>query len=139
MAPSNHDVRVLSGLVAATLRSIDIYNAAQGKATNLQVKALYARRAIERRQVTAELNREMNRLSGASFGMTGARLSQTPNEPPVPEIALAEAGLLYLCHEAMNDPLLSAPVHSLIRRACDLIKMGQDEMLNLHQLTREAS
>jgi hypothetical protein len=39
----------------------------------------------------------------------------------------------------MIDPLLSAPVQSLIRRAYDLIKMGQDEMLNLHHLTRAAS
>jgi hypothetical protein len=139
MAPSDYDVRVLSGLVAATLRSIEIYDAAQGKAANLQVKALYARRAIERRQVTAELSREMIRLSGASFRMTDARLSQPPPQPPLPEIALAEAGLRHLCQTAMSDPLLSAPVHSLIRRACDLIKMGQDEMLNLHQLMQTAS
>ncbi|MEA2756672.1 MAG: hypothetical protein QOJ54_2961 [Aliidongia sp.] len=141
MAPSDHDVRVLRGLVAETLRSIHGYEEAQGEAANLQVKTLFARRAIERRQVMMEFCSEIKRLSGASFSNAGRMVDGLLPTPlsPAREIELAEAGLRRLCQDAMIDPLLSAPVQSLIRRAYDLIKMGQDEMLNLHHLTRAAS
>jgi hypothetical protein len=54
MAPSDHDVRVLRDLVTETLRSVHGYEEAKAEAANLQVKTLFAQRAIERRQVMME-------------------------------------------------------------------------------------
>ena len=59
---SNHDITVLNGLIETTLDSAHGYDEAAKDARTPGFKTLFGRRAIERKQVTLELQNEVRRL-----------------------------------------------------------------------------
>jgi len=144
MASNNHDVDVLNKLIEVTLDSAHGYHDASGDTKNPIFKTLFGKRAIERKQVTAELQTEMRRLLGgtpAHEGTTAGKAHRvfmnikaavTGSDKGV--INSVEAGEDHIKHEyeeALADQELSAPVHALVQRAFASVKAGHDEMRDL--------
>jgi len=147
MAPHDHDIDVLNSLIAATLDNVHRYDQAQMGADNPQVKQLFARRVIERRLVTVELQTKVRRLLGSKdsetvavpdmsspFGSTLTAANRQSDRHLVDQIEAGEVELRLRYSNALADSTLSGPVRNLAQRAYELIKIGHGEMLNLRRL-----
>ena len=150
MASREHDVETLNDLIALTLDSAHGYDDAEKDTNNRHFKTLFGRRAIERKQVTAELQTEVRRLLGdkpAQHGTTAGKAHRIfmnlkhavtgSDEGVIKEVEAGEDRLKARYEEAMADEGLSAPVYDLVRRAFVSVKAGHDEMRDLkHHVAR---
>jgi uncharacterized protein (TIGR02284 family) len=149
MASTNHDIDILNNLIALTLDSAHGYEDASGDTKNPHFKTLFGKRAIERKQVTAELQTEVRRLLGgkpASSGTVAGKAHRTfmnlkaavtgSDEGVVKSVEAGEDHIKKEYEEALVDRELSAPVRDLLQRAFVSVKAGHDEMRDLkHSLS----
>lgn len=148
MASNQHDVDVLNNLIAATLDSAHGYDDAGTDTKNPTFKTMFGKRAIERKQVTAELQTEVRRLLGGKpvqEGTVAGKAHRTfmnlkaavtgSDTGVVNSVESGEDHLKKEYEEALADRDLSAPVRDLVQRAYVSVKAGHDEMRDLkHRL-----
>ena len=149
MGTQDHDIEVLNNLIALTLDSAHGYEDASGDTKNPHFKTLFGKRAIERKQVTAELQTEVRRLLGgkpATSGTTAGKAHRTfmnlkaavtgSDEGVVNSVESGEDHIKKGYENALADQEISAPVRSLVHRAFVSVKAGHDEMRDLkHSLS----
>jgi uncharacterized protein (TIGR02284 family) len=144
MASREHDLDTLNDLIAMTLDSAHGYDDAQKDAKNQHFKTLFGRRAIERKQVTAELQTEVRRLLGDRPAQSGTAAGKAhrvfmnlahaltgSDEGVIKAVEAGEDRLKARYEEALADEELSAPVLDLVSRAFVSVKAGHDEMRDL--------
>jgi len=144
MASNQHDIDQLNTLIEITLDSAHGYEDASNDTKNQHFKTLFGKRAIERKQVTAELQTELRRLLGghpAQDGTTGGKLHRTwmnlkaaitgSDKGIIDSMEAGEDHIKSAYESALADQSLSAPVADLIQRAYVSVKAGHDEMRDL--------
>jgi uncharacterized protein (TIGR02284 family) len=144
MASNRHDIDVLNDLIAVTLDSAKGYEDAGVDTKNPTFKTMFGKRAIERKQVTAELQGEVRRLLGGEPAKSGTvtgkahrvfmnlKAAVTGSDKGI--VNSVEAGEDYIkasYEKALADGALSAPVLHLVERAFVSVKTGHDEMRDL--------
>ncbi|HEV2675012.1 MAG TPA: PA2169 family four-helix-bundle protein [Aliidongia sp.] len=148
---TDHDITILNGLIETTLDSAHGYDEAAKDARNPQFKTLFGKRAIERKQVTAELQGEVRRL-GVTPEQDGTILGKAhrvflnlktavggSDQGVVNEVEAGEDHIKAKYEKALADTDLSAPVRDLILRAYRSVKSGHDEMRALKHALERAS
>jgi uncharacterized protein (TIGR02284 family) len=150
MASNDHDIDVLNNLIAVTLDSGHGYEAASHDTKNTHFKTLFGKWAIERKQVTAQLQTEVRRLLGGKPAQSGTMSGKAhrafmdlkaaitgSDEGIVNSVESGEDHIKHEYEEAMADQDLSAPVLDLVRQAYVSVKAGHDEMRDLkHSMQR---
>jgi uncharacterized protein (TIGR02284 family) len=144
MASNQHDIETLNGLIEVTLDSAHGYDDASHDTKNQHFKTMFGKRAIERKQVTAELQTELRRLLGgkpAHEGTTAGKAHRIfmnlkaavtgSDQGIVNSVEAGEDHIKHAYEQALADRELSAPVTDLIARAFVSIKAGHDEMRDL--------
>ena len=144
MGTQDHDIEVLNTLIALTLDSAHGYEDASGDTKNPHFKTLFGKRAIERKQVTAELQTEVRRLLGgkpAQAGTTAGKAHRMfmnlkaavtgSDKGIVNSVEAGEDHIKKQYDEALADQALSMPALDLVRRMYVSIKAGHDEMRDL--------
>lgn len=144
MASTQHDLDILNNLIEATLDSAHGYEDASKDTKNPYFKTLFGKRAIERKQVTAELQTEVRRLLGgkpAHAGTTAGKVHRAfmnlkaavtgSDKGIVNSVESGEDHIKKEYDEAMADQALSMPALDLVRRMYVSIKAGHDEMRDL--------
>ncbi|MEI9986757.1 MAG: PA2169 family four-helix-bundle protein [Aliidongia sp.] len=130
MASTDHDIEILNNLIALTLDSAHGYEDASGDTKNPHFKTLFGKRAIERKQVTAELQTEVRRLLGGKPATTGTASGKAhrtfmnlkaavtgSDQGVVNSVEAGEDHIKKEYEEALADRDLSAPVRDLVQRA----------------------
>lgn len=138
---NQHDVDCLNGLISVTLDSAHGYEDASHDTKNGIFKTMFGKRAIERKQVTAELQTEVRRLLGGKPATSGTasggahrtfmnlKAAITGSDEGI--IASVESGEDLLKHayeKALSDTDLSAPARDLVKRAFESVMSGHNEM-----------
>ena len=144
MASTQHDLDILNNLIEVTLDSAHGYEDAAKDTRNPYFKTLFGKRAIERKQVTAELQTEVRRLLGgkpAHEGMTAGKAHRAfmnlkaaitgSDKGIVNSVESGEDHIKKEYDEALADQALSMPALDLVRRMYVSIKAGHDEMRDL--------
>lgn len=144
MASTQHDLDILNNLIEATLDSAHGYEDASKDTKNPYFKTLFGKRAIERKQVTAELQTEVRRLLGgkpATAGTTAGKAHRMfmnlkaaitgSDQGIVNSVESGEDHIKKEYDEALADQALSMPVLDLVRRMYVSVKSGHDEMRDL--------
>jgi uncharacterized protein (TIGR02284 family) len=144
MSTREHDVDVLNELISMTLDSAHGYDDAVKDAKNSHFKTLFGKRAMERKQVTAELQTEVRRLLGDKPAQSGTTVGKAQrvfmnlkhaltgsDEGVVNAIEAGEDRLKGQYEKALVDDGISAPVRDLVQRAFVSVKAGHDEMRDL--------
>jgi uncharacterized protein (TIGR02284 family) len=144
MASNQHDIDVLNGLIEMTLDSAHGYDEATKDVKNPRFKTLFGARAIERKQVTAELQTEVRRLLGGKPETTGTTMGKVhrtflniksslfgDDQTVVNEVEAGEDRIKAKYEKAFNDNDISAPVRDLISRAYVSVREGHDQMRDL--------
>lgn len=144
MASTRHDIDILNNLIEATLDSAHGYEDAAKDTSNPYFKTLFGKRAVERKQVTAELQTEVRRLLGGKPAETGTTAGKAhrafmnlkaavtgSDKGIVNSVESGEDHIKKEYEEAMADQAVSMPVLDLVRRMYVSIKAGHDEMRDL--------
>lgn len=144
MASNQHDLDRLNKLIELTLDSAHGYEDASHDTKNSHFKTLFGKRAIERKQVTAELQTEVRRLLGGHPAHEGTVAGKAHrvfmnlkaalgagDHAIVNSVESGEDHIKAEYEEALADQELSAPVRDLVQRAFVSVKAGHDEMRDL--------
>jgi len=144
MASTQHDLDILNNLIEVTLDSAHGYEDAAKDTKNPYFKTLFGKRAIERKQVTAELQTEVRRQLGGKPATAGTSAGKAhrafmnlkaaitgSDKGIVNSVESGEDHIKKQYDEALADPSLSMPVLDLVRRMYVSIKAGHDEMRDL--------
>ena len=144
MASTQHDLDILNNLIEATLDSAHGYEDASKDTKNPYFKTLFGKRAIERKQVTAELQTEVRRLLGGKPAKAGTAAGKVhrafmnlkaavtgSDKGIVNSVESGEDHIKKEYDEALADQALSMPALDLVRRMYVSIKAGHDEMRDL--------
>ena len=144
MTSTQHDLEILNGLIEVTLDSAHGYDDASRDTKNPHFKTLFGKRAIERKQVTAELQTEVRRLLGgkpAHAGTTAGKAHRVfmnlkaaitgSDAGIVNSVESAEDHIKAEYEKALVDDQLSRPALDLIQRAYVSVKAGHDQMRDL--------
>jgi uncharacterized protein (TIGR02284 family) len=144
MTSTQHDLDTLNGLIEVTLDSAHSYEDASHDTKNPHFKTLFGKRAIERKQVTAELQTEVRRLLGgkpAQAGTTAGKAHRVfmnlkaavtgSDTGIVNSVEAAEDHIKAEYDKALADSELSMPVLDLVQRAYVSVKAGHDQMRDL--------
>jgi uncharacterized protein (TIGR02284 family) len=144
MASTQHDLDILNNLIEVTLDSAHGYEDAAKDTRNPYFKTLFGKRAIERKQVTSELQTEVRRLLGgkpAQAGTTAGKAHRMfmnlkaavtgSDKGIVNSVEAGEDHIKKEYDEALADQALSMPALDLVRRMYVSIKTGHDEMRDL--------
>lgn len=138
-----HDVHVLNGLIGATLDSADGYRDAAGGTADPGHRALFERRADERRALADELAAAVRQLGGephadgsilakAQRAFADVKHALLRDELSVVEaVEAAEDQVKARFEKALDDPALSATTRETLRRAWAGIRDGHDQMRDL--------
>jgi uncharacterized protein (TIGR02284 family) len=150
MASNQHDIDVLNDLIEVTLDSAHGYEDAGSDTKNPHFKTLFGKRAIERKQVTAELQTEVRRLLGgqpATAGTTAGKAHRAfmnlkaavtgSDKGIVNSVESGEDHIKASYEKALADQALSSPVLGLVKRAFTSVKSGHDEMRDLKHHMQE--
>jgi uncharacterized protein (TIGR02284 family) len=151
MASNKHDIDVLNGLIEITLDSAHGYDEAVKDVKNPRFATMFGARAMERKQVTAELQTEVRRLLGGKPEQSGTTLGKMhrtflsvktalggSDEGVVKEVEAGEDHIKAKYEKAMTDQELSAPVRDLIGRAYKSVREGHDQMRDLKHTLQAA-
>ena len=148
MASNHHDREVLNGLIEVTLDSAHGYDDAMKDTGNGHFKTLFGMWAMERKQLTAELQTEVRRLLGGDPAHTGTFAGKSrrfmmnlkaavsgSDDGVVSSVEAAEDHLKAEYETALTDQELSAPVRDIIQKAYVSVKTCHDQMRDLkHQV-----
>ena len=151
MASTQHDLDILNNLIEVTLDSAHGYEDASKDTRNPYFKTLFGKRAIERKQVTAELQTEVRRLLGGKPAQSGTTAGKAhrmfmnlkaaitgSDQGIVNSVEAGEDHIKKQYEEALADQALSMPALELTRRCFASIKAGHDEMRDLKHHMQEA-
>lgn len=144
MSKSNdRHIKVLNGLIETTLDSAHGYKEAAQAATAPRFKALFERRSMERRQLTADLQAEVRGLGGAPED-DGTMLAAAhrvfldlkhrvigSDLTLINEVKAGEKHIKTRFEQALRNDDLSSPVKTAVAKVYDAIKAGHDEMREL--------
>lgn len=142
-----HDIKVLNELIETTLDSAHGYQDAAKDARNPAFKSLFERRAMQRKQITAELQNEVRKLGGepeddgtilAAAHRTFLNLKNSvtgDDKGVVNEVERGEDHIKAKYEAALKDSALSAPVKQTITTSYVSVKADHDQMRDLkHEL-----
>jgi uncharacterized protein (TIGR02284 family) len=140
---NDRTIKLLNGLIETTLDSAEGYKEAAVDAKNPRFKLLFETRAMQRRQITAELKAEVRSLGGkpeddgtvlaAAHRMFVSLKSAVmgSDESVVAEVERGEDHIKARFETALKDSALPAPVKLAIRNAHASIKADHDQMRDL--------
>jgi uncharacterized protein (TIGR02284 family) len=144
---NKHHIDVLNDLIATTLDSADGYRHAADDAKNPHFKSLFEKRAMQRRQMTADLKIEVRNLGGKAEDdgtlLAAAHrmfLSLTTSfggsdQSVVDEVERGEDHIKAKFESALQKENLPAPIKATIAKAYASVKADHDWMRDLkHQL-----
>lgn len=149
---NDHDIRVLNGLVRAALDSADGYVEAARDSDNDRFRALFERRAFERRQVAEDLTGSVRTLGGepvtegsilakAQRAFMDVRHALMREETAVVDaVEAGEDSIKARFERALQDSHVSATTREAIRRAYASVQQGHEDASALkHSLHDQAS
>ena len=141
MLSHQHDIDVLNDLIQLTLDSAHSYEDASKDAHHLAIKTLFGKHAIERKQITAELQTEVRRLLGGKPAHAGTTMGKVhrafmnmkaavtgSEEGLINSVEAAEDYIKDEFEKTLKDTSLSRPVADLIAEIHRRIAVGHDEM-----------
>ena len=144
MADTSHDIRILNGLIATTIDSVDGYQEAAKDSENSRFTPMFTSRAHERRQVASDLQAEVTRLGGnpeddgtilagahRAFVNLKSAVTGKDDKAIVNEVERGEDYIKAKFEDAMKDDELSPETKSAIGAAWGSVKSGHDEMRDL--------
>ena len=144
MTDTSHNIRLLNGLIATTIDSIDGYDEAAKAVDSGRFAELFRARANERRQVAGQLRREVARLGGnpeddgtllaaAHRGFLDLKAAVTTRDDNavVAEVERGEDHIKSKFEEALKDDKLSPETRGVIESAFQSVKSGHDQMSDL--------
>ncbi|MCE9649610.1 MAG: PA2169 family four-helix-bundle protein [Parvibaculum sp.] len=146
-----HDIKVLNSLIATALDSAHGYQDAGKEAKNASFKALFERRGMERKQLTAELQGEVRKLGGepedegtalASAHRVFLNLKNSltgDDQSVINEVERGEDHIKAKFEEALKDSTLSAPVKQTLTTCYASVKAGHDQVSALKHAMKKAS
>lgn len=141
MSRNDYDVKVLNGLIATTIDSVDGYRAAAADAETERFRSIFTDRANEREDLVLEFQTQVRALGGepeddGSF-LAGAQrmfmnlraaVSSHNDEAVVAEVERGEDYIKSKFEEAMADDRLDPATRQVIERCFVSVKEGRDEM-----------
>ncbi|MDY1546717.1 PA2169 family four-helix-bundle protein [Luteibacter sahnii] len=141
---TDHDIKVLNGLIETTIDSAEGYGEAAKDAHNTRYAAAFQQRASERRQVTQRLQQQVASLGGKPeddgtvlakahrmFVELRAKISSKDDTVIVDEVERGEDHIKAKYEDALKDTDLSAGTRSLVQEAYTSVKSGHDQMRDL--------
>lgn len=146
-----HDIKILNGLIETTLDSAHGYGEAAKEAKNPSFKALFERRSMERKQLTADLQSQVRTLGGKpeDEGTVLAAAHRVfldlkskvtgDDQSVVNEVERGEDHIKAKFEDALKDSALSMPVKQAITTAYASVKAGHDQMRDLKHEMKKAS
>jgi uncharacterized protein (TIGR02284 family) len=136
-------IDLVNDLIATMLDSAEGYREAAAEAQNPHFKALFEKRAAQRRQMTGELRSEVRNLGGkpeddgtilaaAHRMFLSLKNSLAGNDQSVvEEVERGEDHIKAKFESALRDENLPAPVKATLARAYAAIKSDHDQMRDL--------
>ena len=144
MSETSHDISTLNSLIATTIDSVDGYAEAAKNSDNSQFGALFTSRASERRDVAAQLQREVTNLGGKPeddgtvlagahrvFLNLKAAVTGQDDKAIINEVEAGEDHIKAKFEDALRDADLSSSVKAVIEGCYTSVKQGHDEMRDL--------
>jgi uncharacterized protein (TIGR02284 family) len=144
-----HDIKVLNGLIEATIDSAEGYDEAAKDTQGAQFSGTFQSRAGERRQVARSLQQAVSSLGGKA-DTDGSMLASAHraflnlrnslskgNTAVVDEVERGEDHIKHKFEDALKDADLTGPTRALIEKAYVSVKAGHDQMRDLkHSMHR---
>lgn len=147
MSSNDHDIHVLSGLIAEL--SAASHALSEAAAGDGRFSGLFERRAADQAQAARDLEAEVARIGGSprapghglaemlglaqhAFAGLKAKLAHG-DDAVLDEVERGEARLLARFDAALADREASGPVRDAVLRAYDPVKAGRDEVLQLRE------
>ncbi len=144
MTDKNHDIKILNGLIATTIDSVDGYRASAEAVDNTRYAQKFTERATERSSVAEQLRAEVRRLGGEPEDdgtlLAGAHRAflnlksvvvTRDDQAIVNEVERGEDHIKAKYEEALQDNDLSPSTRSLIEASFASVRSGHDAMRNL--------
>jgi uncharacterized protein (TIGR02284 family) len=140
---NDQHIKVLNGLVEATLDSAHGYKDAAKDAKNPRFKSLFEKRSMERHQLSAELKTEIRGMGGkpeddgtilASAQRMFLNLKNAvmgSDQGIVDEVEAGEDHIKAKFEKAMREANLSAPVKGVVSKVYAVIKADHDQTRDL--------
>jgi uncharacterized protein (TIGR02284 family) len=138
-----HDIKVLNGLIEATIDSAEGYDEAAKDAQSAQYTGTFQSRAGERRQVARSLQQAVSSLGGkadtdgsmlASAHRAFVNLRKSLSKGDTAVVSEVERGEDHIKHKfenALKDADLTTQTRTLIEEAYISVKAGHDQMRDL--------
>lgn len=143
MSTTDHDIRVLNGLIETVIDSADGYENAIADTQTSRFSEIFQRRGAERRQLTTELQSQVRALGGtpeddgtllasAHRMFTNLRNRVAGGDKAViDEVEAGEDHIKAKFEEALENREVSPSTAAIIDSAYDLVKAGHDEIRDL--------
>lgn len=145
----DHDIHVLNGLIETTLDSADGYREAAKETGDSRYRSVFEKRSFERQQVATDLQGAVRQLGGEPED-NGSILAKAhrafldvkhallrDEKAVVNSVETGEDHMKAKFERALEDSGISATTRETIRRACESVKSGHDQMRDLrHALER---
>ena len=144
MTSTDHDIKILNGLIETTIDSAEGYGEAAKDAENTRYAALFQQRAAERRQVASRLQQQVASLGGKPeddgtvlakahrmFVELRSKMSSKDDTAIVDEVERGEDHIKHKYEDALKDSDVSAGTRSAITEAYASVKSGHDQMRDL--------
>jgi uncharacterized protein (TIGR02284 family) len=149
----NYDAKILNGLIATTIDSVDGYNAAAQNAENPAFRSIFTDRASEREDLVVELQTRVRDLGAEpeddGTALAGAHrffmdirdtVTGTDDNSIIKEVERGEDHIKAKYEDAIADPELSGETRQIINRCFTSVKNGHDQMRDLkHGVTGAAA
>jgi uncharacterized protein (TIGR02284 family) len=150
---SDYDIRVLNGLIATTIDSVDGYREAANDVDNDQFRSMFLERADERDDVATRLQEQVRILGGTpeddGTALAGAHrmfmnlrdaVTGTNDTGLVAEVERGEDHIKAKFDEAMADADLSIETKAIVEDCYTSVREGHDQMRDLkHGMTGDSS
>jgi uncharacterized protein (TIGR02284 family) len=143
MSQNDHDIKVINGLIATTIDSVEGYQEAAKEAGNATYSDLFNSWASDRRQVVGGLQQLVSSLGGTpeddgtalasvhrAFVDLRASMSKG-DKVVVDEVERGEDHIKAKYEDALKDEKLTPSVRSAVQAAFTSVKQGHDEMRQL--------
>ena len=144
MTSTDHDIKILNGLIETTIDSAEGYGEAAKDAHNTRYAAAFQQRAAERRQVATRLQQQVSSLGGKPeddgtvlakvhrmFVELRAKIGSKDDVAIVDEVERGEDHIKAKYEDALKDNDVTAGTRSLINEAYVSVKSGHDQMRDL--------
>ena len=144
MTTIEHDVKVLNGLIATTIDSVDAYRAAAADAETDRFKSIFINRANEREDLVLEFQTRVRELGGEPGDdgslLAGAQrffmslreaVASSSEDAIIAEVERAEDHIKAKYEKALTDADLTSETRNVIQQCFASVKDGHDQMRDL--------